>query len=909
MRPIKLVMFGFGPYAGKTVLDLDKLGERGLYLVAGETGAGKTTIFDAISFALFGEPSGDTRKESMLRSKFAAPETPTEVELTFLYAGKTYIIRRNPQYERPKTRGTGTTTQQASACLTLPNGDTVDRSIKDVDAAVKNIIGLDKDQFCRIAMIAQGEFQKLIIADTKDRQEIFRSLFHTDLYAEFQSRVKKDILELNKKLSETRQAIDQYAAGIRVPPSYGELPSTNEEKITALGDILRQDKDHLTQLRNDFTVLEKTIAELTAAETKAKQDEENRRAFTSAETVIAALEEKKKSLSEAHEREKARGPELTALTKAMHDIEAELKKYDDVEKTDKAADAALRESAAAEKKEKESAEKSEKLREQLQADRDEYNALENAGSEREKLRSEREKLEAREADIRDYEKAIKDAADKRRQADTARDKYIEAQKITKAAQNEAQCLRTRFNDEQAGVLARTLCEGEPCPVCGSRTHPRPAVCSEEAPSEQAVEKAEKDALNAQKRENDASRVSGAAKGTADSAEVSLKEKKTRLFGEAEIDIDEENDKVCEAIRSTEKSIKSAEANVKRRTALSGLIQKTEDELSETDRAHTNAQVQHTAAVERYKSFCEQADALRAECSYANADEAKKEKKRIENACSDILTAQKKTQEDLQKAESELAVERGKAATLEKLLEGVEPQDPTAILTQKQECEQKKKTLQNDIEFLHSRIDANNAVKKGMESMLGVFQTDEARYRWMNSLSSTVTAGTSAKGRVTLETYVQITYFECILGRANVHFMRMSCNKYELKRKEITDDRRSLDGLELDVIDHYNGSERSVKSLSGGEKFLASLSLALGLSEEIQESAGGIHLDSLFVDEGFGSLDEETLRLAMRALHEMAEGNRLIGIISHVGELQQQINRRIVVKRNRDGTSRAEIITE
>ena len=909
MRPTKLVMSGFGPYAGKTVLDLDKLGERGLYLIAGETGSGKTTIFDAISFALFGEPSGDTRKESMLRSKFAAPETPTEVELTFLYAGKTYVIRRNPQYERPKTRGTGTTTQQASACLTLPNGDTVDKSIKDVDAAVKEIVGMDKGQFCRIAMIAQGEFQKLIIADTKERQEIFRSLFHTDLYAEFQRRVKQDVLDLNKKLSETRQAIDQYAAGIRLPENFGELPPTDEEKITALGEILQNDEKRLTEFRTGLASIETKISELTAAETKAKQDEENRRALASAEIVIAALVEEKRKLSEAAEREKARAPELEELTKALHAIDAELKKYDDVEEKDKKAGAALRERNEAEKNEAESAAKCEELRTQLQKERDEYGTLENAGSELEKLRSERVKLEAREADICDYEKAVKDADDKRRQAVKAQEKYTGAQEKAVAAQNEAQRLRSRFNDEQAGILARTLSDGEPCPVCGSREHPHPAACSEEAPSEQTVKRAEKDAVDAQKQANIASRESGTANGAAESAEASVKEKRTKLFGEADVNIVKEKEDVREAIRAAKEKITLAETNVERCSELSKSIKKKETELFNTDTAHANAKAEHAAAAEKYDSLRKQADDLRAECTYASAAEAKKEKARIENACSEIRAAQEKTQKDLQNAESKLAGERGRAAQLEKLLEGVEPQDPTAIRAQADKFTEQKQAAQKEIESLCSRIDANKAAKKGMESMLGAFRTYEARYRWMNSLSSAVNAGTSVKGRVTLETYVQITYFERILGRANVHFMRMSGNKYELKRKETTDDRRSLDGLELDVIDHYNGSERSVKSLSGGEKFLASLSLALGLSEEIQESAGGIHLDSLFVDEGFGSLDEETLRLAMHALHEMAEGNRLIGIISHVGELQQQIDRRIVVKRNKDGTSRAEIITE
>lgn len=213
MRPIKLTVSAFGPYAGKTVLDLDKLGENGLYLITGDTGAGKTTIFDAITYALYGEASGDNRDASMFRSKYAEATTPTEVELVFSYAGKTYIVKRNPEYDRPKSRGEGYTTQKAEAQLTYPDGRVVTKQ-RDVDNAIRDIMGINRSQFLQIAMIAQGDFLKLLLAPTEERKKIFRQIFKTQLYQDLQDRLKKESGQLNDKCDAARNSIKQYIDGI-----------------------------------------------------------------------------------------------------------------------------------------------------------------------------------------------------------------------------------------------------------------------------------------------------------------------------------------------------------------------------------------------------------------------------------------------------------------------------------------------------------------------------------------------------------------------------------------------------------------------------------------------------------------------------------------------------------------------
>ena len=270
-------------------------------------------------------------------------------------------------------------------------------------------------------------------------------------------------------------------------------------------------------------------------------------------------------------------------------------------------------------------------------------------------------------------------------------------------------------------------------------------------------------------------------------------------------------------------------------------------------------------------------------------------------------ARKRAEEALVAAKERRSAEQGKVEKLEELVSDAPLVDLAAIADEKNCLTQRKDDLTNRRRALDRRITANDSAKKGIDKKAGERRALEERWTWMKPLSETANGG--LKDHISLETYVQMTYFDRILARANAHLMQMSGGKYDLKRREGAAKNGGQNGLDLDVIDHYNGSERSVKSLSGGETFLASLSLALGLSEEIQSSAGGVQMDTLFVDEGFGSLDEETLRQAMRALRELSEGDRLIGIISHVSELRREIDRQIVVKRSKDGASRAEIITE
>ena len=427
MRPLNLTLSAFGAYAGKTELDLRQLGERGLYLITGDTGAGKTTIFDAIAFALFGTPSGDGRESSMLRSKFAAPETPTKVELTFSNGGKTYKIKRNPEYERPKSRGTGTTKEQPRVELVLPDGKVLTRHA-DVEEKIRDILGVDRDQFCQIAMLAQGEFRKLLLAGTRERASIFRSIFKTDLYTKFQERVYKDCTAISRELNEVQKAFEQYAAGI-VLPEDTELPPENELSEFLAG-LLKADRAQDDAWEKELAEIGKKLDTLTADAAKAAVDEENRSELRKAKLFLAEAEKTVSESGIALEKEKACEPELVKLAEALKALEEERKAHDELMDTEKKAAAAKKtaDDAAARLSRLEVSRG--ELREHLSREREESHALAASAENLAKLQQEKNLLSQYLDDLRKYETALQTLAERKDAADAARDEGAERRRAS-----------------------------------------------------------------------------------------------------------------------------------------------------------------------------------------------------------------------------------------------------------------------------------------------------------------------------------------------------------------------------------------------------------------------------------------------------------------------------------------------
>ena len=918
MRPLKLTLSAFGPYAGRVTFDFGKLGESGLYLITGDTGAGKTTIFDAISFALYGEASGTNREPGMLRSKYADPATPTEVELTFRYDGKEYTVKRNPEYDRAKKSGTGLTTQKAEALLTMPDGRVITKR-KDVNTALQEIIGLDRGQFSQVTMIAQGDFLKLLLAGTKERQEIFRGIFQTGLYVTLQKKLSENTAAVRNQWEAARQSIRQYMDGITchadsllagdvAAARAGSLPT--EDVMTLLDGLLAEDeaagKSLEAALAGQEAQLQEVVALLTQAGTRMQAEENLRRALAQQETEDARAQ----GLLAALEAEQAKQPQRDALHQTITELELSLPSYDALYRLKHGLHSARtgrgKAAADAEAAGKACAD----LEAAIAAMKQERQTLENAGAEKQKLIHERQDCLDRAAQLRALTAAAGDLAAQERILKNAQDDYLARQAQADALQETHAALNRAFLDEQAGILARELTAGTPCPVCGSPVHPTPARLSPDAPTEAAVKKARQAADRARKDMEAASLTAGRQNGIVTAAGANLDAEILRLLGQVP-----RADAVSQAGREAaaldaraaelDRAIARAKRDEDRRARLDRDIPRQEKALADTVTRRAAAQAdmaRHTASAAELEK---QIGAMEKKLRFDGKASAAREQARLAQELNAMEQALKKAVDDHTACEKKRSTLAGQIGQLRLQLADTPVIDAEAQAARKAELEAKKQAILRDQKTVHARRSANESARRSILAKAGELTVLEEKLSWMRALSATANGQISGKEKLMLETYIQTTYFDRIVARANLRLMTMTGGQYDLKRRRTAQNNQSQSGLELDVIDHYNGTERSVRTLSGGESFKASLALALGLSDEVQMSTG-IRLDTLFVDEGFGSLDPESLDQAYRTLAGLTEGNRLVGIISHVAELKEKIDRQIVVTKDRSGGSRAEI---
>ena len=919
MRPLKLTISAFGPYAGKMELDFENLGSSGLYLITGDTGAGKTTIFDAISFALFGEASGGNREPGMLRSKYADDKTPTEVELTFLYAGKEYTVTRNPEYMRPKGRGEGMTKQAADARLVYPDGHVVTK-LKDVNIAIKEILGLDRDQFGQVAMIAQGDFLKLLLADTRERQKIFRNIFHTNLYVELQERLSKQANAVKYQWEDVRKSIRQYVEAIlcqensayadQVQQAKAEtLPV--EEVLTLLENILEEDqhfqKDLEQSLQNTETELEEVVALMSLGENYQKIKNQLVKQEAEEESAKALLQQRQAELEDQQEK----SPLMEQLTKEITAMELTLSEYDRLEQLQKNlavsqrqktqaaldTDAAITERAA--------------LSEEIAALKEERKNLENVDAEKEKLlRRKQEQLQQMEK-LQELISAIHKFQTQQETWKTHQQLYLTASEKSDVLMREYDARNRAFLDEQAGIMAARLEENTPCPVCGSLHHPQPAAMAESAPTEEEVKKARKAYEKAAKDTEKASAAAAREKGKVTTQEESLLKKMEKLLNlqdiqAAEIAAQNQVSERLVSIGEMEAQIKQIEASQNRRDILDSRIPQKETMLTAAEEKLTAAREASATASAAIRSLTEQLSSLREKLIFETKSAAVSKKNALELEQNMLQNALQKALENQAAAKDKLTAVSASVIQLKKQLEDTTAidmdalsQKKAALTAQKAECLKQQKAI-------HNRLTTNRSCSKSIRKKSTELAALEEKQKWMRALSDTANGSVKGKERIMLETYIQTTYFDRIVARANVRLMKMTGGQYDLKRRKTAENMRSQSGLELDVIDHYNGTDRSVKTLSGGESFQASLALALGLSDEVQMSTG-IQLDTLFVDEGFGSLDPESLNQAYHTLAGLTEGNRLVGIISHVAELKERIDKQIVVTKEKCGGSNAHIV--
>ena len=918
MRPLKLKMVGFGPYAGVQELDFDRLGSSGLYLITGDTGAGKTTIFDAITFALFGEASGNNRNPSMLRSKYAKEDMPTRVELTFAYGGKVYTVTRNPTYERAKTKGTGTTTESAGAELTYPDGRQVTKK-GEVDAAIREIIGLTREQFSQIAMISQGDFRKLLQADTKERQEIFRDIFKTDLYVLLQNQLKEKAGEVRGQRDQASQSIRQYINGVTCDEDSvyaldaqkaknGELPVT--EVIELFRTLLEQDRQAELALEADLAAVEKELEQITSQLTQAE-------AYESAKTVLAErvaeeaalsaqLEIARDALSAAQETV----PEQEGLQSRITETELLLPSYDELEAYRAARAAAQAELAKAQTTQENAVKEKNDLTTEITGLRTEQKDLADVSAEKEKLAAQLQQLGDRQKQFVDFLSGMEGLA--REQAELAKrqEEYLKAEETSSELLREYEVKERAFLREQAGIMASGLTAGMACPVCGSIEHPHPAVLAEGAPTEADVKAAKAEYDRAQDKTKKASNEAQKLKGTVGTTEEILAKEIDSLIPGISLEdstkaAEEQENLLAVQIEGLNVQIAALAKKMARREELDVLLPKKEMFLRAAEETITVKTAEIASLTAKAENSEAQIHALRNKLAFPDKAAAEAE-------ISALRAESDKLRQNLQTAETahnqckeNLAGVRGTIEQLHKQLEGGVDIDTVQLRTKKDEYAAQKTVVMAKQKIVHTRISANETALQGVSAKAAEVERLDKKYVWMKALSDTANGSVYGKDKVMLETYIQTTYFERILARANIRLQKMSGGQYDLKRREKADNKQSQSGLELDIIDHINTTERSVNTLSGGEAFLASLALALGLSDEVQMSTG-IHLDTLFVDEGFGSLDSEALSKAYNTLAGLTEGNRLVGIISHVAELKEKIDKQIVVKKEKTGESRAEM---
>lgn len=920
MRPLKLKISAFGPYAGETELDLEKLGTNGIYLITGDTGAGKTTIFDAITFALFGFPSGTNRAPSMLRSKYADENTPTEVELVFTNGGERYTIRRNPEYLRPNKRGDGYTTQSAGATLIKPDGSIIDRP-KEVTAAIRSIIGVDKEQFAQISMIAQGDFLKLLLADTKTRQDIFREIFKTACYRTLQERLKDEAGDLGKKYNEAKLSVNQYINSILcddddvlslevTKAKDGRMPVA--EVISLLSVLTENDTASDAEVIRSTADTEKKLEEINALLTTAEGYAKNEAELKAAKEIREAKTLSAEALKEKVNAIKSETENIEEKKKQSLEIEAQYGEYDSLTEKKKAYSSL---SVTIEKNKKDAEKLKDNIRlsgERLTALKEESATLVSSEANRERLISEKRQGEEKKQKCEDLGKRLADLGRLEKELTAAQSTYKDASDASMQKQEAYQSLNKAFLDSQAGILAEALTDGIPCPVCGATEHPKKAVRPTEAPTEAELKKAKQLADQAAESAASASRIAAEISGRVATEKENLLTECKALLGLDSVDTALERARelyleISKEISRLTAEITEEENKLNKKAQLEKDIPEKEKELEELKSRLTETEKKASADEATLRETENQIKEAAGKLKFSSITEARSAAGALKAEVQMHADALEKAENEYRNAETALNELKGRIEQLTTALEAKEDIDTEGLQAEKLQLMNTKSELSAKHDKLTIRIANNSRIKASISSKSAELTAIEEKLTWVRALSNTANGNISSKEKITLETYIQATFFERIIQRANTRLMVMSGGQYELRRREVATDLRGQSGLELDVKDYYNGSVRDVKSLSGGESFKASLSLALGLSDEVQSMAGGIRLDTMFVDEGFGSLDGESLQQAMKALASLSEGNRLVGIISHVAELKEKIDKQIIVTKEKSGGSRIEIV--
>ncbi len=916
MRPLKLEISAFCSYSGKTVIDMEKLGENGIYLITGDTGAGKTTIFDAITYALYGSPSGSNRDSSMLRSMYAPVHISTYVKLTFSHNGRTYIIERNPTHIRAKKEGGKPATLNANAEMyEISDGEekSIASGVTKVSDKVIDILGIDHKQFCHIAMIAQGDFIKLLTAKSDERQKIFRKLFDTELYNNIQNILSRKEKAAREEYNQINARIKQYISGAECDenhPSHEEFSALREDcdapqaMIRLIENVIADDKAASTGIEKKIKDTSDEIDSLNKIYGNIKHIISSKQNLEASVNKLSELKKMSEQYSTVLSEKEELKPLIQKLSQEIAVITAVIPDYSTREKERRV----LSEITENLRKDIEQLERSKQQLEEISGKEkeisDELITLEKAGEQREKLKAEKseiqsqiDKLTALLSTVSQYRKLASEYA-------KTQEKYLLIKKNAGEKEASYTSARNAFLDAQAGILAETLEDNTPCRVCGSLHHPSPAQKPDNAPTQEQLDRLDAELKKALKMQEEASTETAEIKATRDSLRSHAEEQLNTIGSENDPDTcwNEAEKMLNEAktrIKDIENDIAEEERKAKRRTELVSLADmiKAQKETAVSRIAGLEKSIADKKADQAARiSVIEQISEKLVHNTLADAEKAVSDKNAIIKKSEDEIS---KAQSDYNLCNEDIAALNGRIAELENVIENNKDADTEkdyeGLLSQ---LENQRSSLSAQKEKIATRITVNENIVEKTVQLMKETESLTQKCRHLSELNEAVGGNITGQNRLTLEAYVQAVYFERIISHANMRLNVMSGGQYSLKRKQTGSSMAAKCGLDLEIHDHFNGTCRDVGSLSGGESFKASLALALGLADEIQSRTGGVKLDTMFIDEGFGSLDGTSLDQAMEALSELSGSSRLVGIISHVEELKRRIDKKIIVTKTK-----------
>lgn len=940
MRPLKLELSAFGSYAGKTVIDFSNL-KGGLFLITGDTGAGKTTIFDAITYALYDQTSGGRRDGNMMRSQYASEDVATYVIYTFQYRGDVYTIRRNPEYMRLGKRkyadGSPRYVKEiAGVTLTLPDGQDFRGKKRETDQKITEIVGLDVHQFTQIAMIAQGDFLKLLLAESKDRKKIFSKIFQTFGYNKIQEQLRQEASALSAQVEDNLKEIKGHMERVicEGETETGSLwknllnrsMTADEEIVECLEKIICegeqseiQTKERLERTQNYLNVLDaylKARQRYANLETEYEQIKKEK-----TETITKEAERQKISEHQKHQYEeiqKKYQPEITRLKDMLPDyqqVEMWKKSYQSLLETQEKVKKELQERTLY-------VEKIQNERSELEVLKEKY--AESAG----KADAVHLQIENVEARLREWE--MLDGQQKQlEQTEHICKKQKEKVESDHLVYRERlavyETLYQTFLNEQAGILAETLQDGVPCPVCGSLEHPAICVKAEQAPTQTEVEQAKAARDKAEQARNQSAEHFRESMGKYQAEKENYDRRLEELTKNTEPP--ELLKEQAEHFKKQEKQLKQ-EAEIfqkakKESLEKEGILQKEKEELLRLEDVQTQTGY-------RLKEIETKISEKEKKLKLGSEKETCNQIRRLEELVEGEQKAYEKTVSELQKVIQRKSLLEGQEKQLlqKRALEEKETERLNAeVVLKKKVLEQgtaEQKVTETDQEVsvqdlleqqqsgmenlkaqqmeLFSKNKTNREILQRLKELFSSGKATREKFECLSNLSRTANGTLTGAVKLDFETYVQRQYFRQIIQAANRRLIQMNGGEFILQCRDVKNlGGQSQAGLDLDILHLASNTVRDVRTLSGGESFMASLSMALGLSDMVQNTAGAIQLDTMFVDEGFGSLDDASREMAIRVLNELAGEKHLVGIISHVNELKEQIDCKLVINKTERGS--------